>query len=56
MEWFLCEGCGEPLTDDMLVDGNDADELEPEELLQAENSDPGSCPHCGVSQWEHGGY
>lgn len=52
---FLCEGCGEPLSDDLLVDGYDADDLDFQEEAAMSNM-PGCCPYCSAVQWDRGGY
>ena len=52
MDAFLCEGCSEPLTDEMLVDACEEDEdLSFEEEAYASNL-PGACPHCGALQYD----
>ena len=55
MDAFLCEGCSEPLTDEMLVDAwEDDEDTSFQDEAYASNL-PGACPHCGALQYDHAG-
>jgi len=48
MDFFECEGCGIPLTSDMLVEPEGLHEMAEEDM----GNMPWACPECGEQQWD----